>query len=55
MLQWNRDEAGGLPAWTIAVLAVLILSTLMLRPIAARHTTLENSLGSEIQTEILPL
>ena len=55
MLQWNRDEAGGLPVWTIAVLAVVILSVMMFRPIAADHTTLENSLGSGVQTEVLPL
>jgi len=55
MLPKNRNEAGGLPVWTIAVLAVLILSTLMLRPIAAKHSTLEDTLGPGIQTEILPI
>ncbi len=56
MLPNIRDKAGGgLPAWTIAVLAVVILSVLMLRPTAAGHTTLEDSLGTDIQTEILPL
>ena len=58
MLPKFRDEGGGLPVRTIAVLAVLavlVLSLLMFRPIAAKHTTLEDSLGSDIQTEILPL
>ena len=55
MLPKFRDEAGGLPVWTIAVLAVLLLSTLMLRPIAAEHTSLEDTLGPDIQIEILPL
>jgi len=55
MLPIIRDKAGGLPAWTIAVLAIVILSALMLGPIAASQTTLENSLGADIQTETLPI
>lgn len=55
MLPNIQDEAGGLPAWTIAVLAVVFLSALMFRPTAASHMTLEDSLGADVQTKILPL
>jgi hypothetical protein len=55
MLPNIRDKAGVFPAWMIAVLALVILSALMFGPIAASQTTLEDSLGADIQTETLPL
>ena len=55
MLPKLRAKTGGLAAWTIAVLAVLVISILMLRPSVANQTTLEDSLGAAIQIETLPL
>ena len=55
MLPRIRDERGGFPAWTIAVLAVLVLSAMFFRPGDTARSSLSDSLGPEVETRVLPL
>ena len=50
MLSLMREKAGGLPAWILSVLAVVVLSVMMLRPVPAATVTLEDGLGAPVST-----
>ncbi|WP_160763748.1 hypothetical protein [Kangsaoukella pontilimi] len=51
--EFTRNEDGGLPMWSIAVLLLLALSVMFLRPVAPEHITLEEGLGPEVRIESL--
>ncbi len=51
--EFMQNEDGGLPSWSLAVLLILGLSMMFLRPFPVTETTLEDSLGPEVVVERL--
>ena len=50
---FTQSEDGGLPIWSIAVLLLVSLSVLFLRPVPSERITLEEGLGPEVRIERL--
>ncbi len=51
--EFMKREDGGLPSWSLAVLLLLTLSLMFLRPYPVTQTTLEDGLGPEVVVERL--
>ncbi len=51
--EFLQSEDGGLPSWSLAVLLLLALSLVFLRPFPATETTLEDGLGPKVIVERL--
>ena len=51
--EFLRSEDGGLRIWSLAVLLILVLSVLLLRPAPVERTTLDEGLGPRIVVERL--
>ncbi|MEM9970825.1 MAG: hypothetical protein AAF762_06965 [Pseudomonadota bacterium] len=48
MLPHSNGRAGAFPLWTVIALLLVTLSVMMMRPVPAESTTLEDGLGADV-------